>query len=909
MLVRAVNHPDKPVRRYSPVRQRRWRLMGIRGEVLDAGDARRRADAASLEAALRMLDGIGGHIEMDYVLHPDRQHQKLDITLAAVIPSGPADRSLADAILRQVESAFSQQHVIARCRPKGARKHGTQAATIVSTIDDACLQPVPGRFSAGQPLQVRSFIDWSMLLIALADLAEPVMIRFRSGAVYHHSLHRNMDEVQRRWQMRQEIARRSGADRRRTYINGEADHPRPRHRPESLTSATRWPTAALQSLAAMTGSAQHLDIRVSADDPGTVLQTAGVVQAAVFESATARVRLMAPENTDKAAPGATISATHPDDLLSMAGTMCAEDGVARVMAGPVLDSPLMYSTKSASVNSVDGQGIALGSRFDDNVDRASDTDAILPLSKLSQHLGVLGYNGSGKSVCIRQLIAECARLEQPLPVTYITLAKNEGPALLGWLKSPDPRLRTYAEQMVFYGLHTTAPLKASINPFGLQDACPIKRAEHAHRVLKSAIALEGPLMGNSLDACLDLCHDMQRHGVMPVIADLPDAIRRVQQALGYGGEILGTIGPAGESRIGEITGGQTGALFRSSGSLPRIEELFARPHCISCGLASEKSTAMFCIDMLLRLEHWLLENPVEADSSTPRLIIIFDEIQVIAPRDPRAIGGDRPTAAIEAAAIIAHCIKTLRALGVAIVFASQHPLSIDAELVKAPGTHLVLAQNQIDERQELAGLIGLTPQQCDQLNGLEAGHGFIRSPGQKRPLRIVVPYLEGVHDCPDLDASALARYCARSAQHRALAIESYVAEMTMREDRLKRAMADLRQDLRRLRDLIQAAQITKTHTDRPDTATQLLTEIRRVAADILRDLSQRSRPIERQWARTLATPPDWLVEWSETTKRSIKQKKQVVELCRRHHRISEAYRRWMARHGRAEEQAKALMMP
>jgi hypothetical protein len=359
--------------------------------------------------------------------------------------------------------------------------------------------------------------------------------------------------------------------------------------------------------------------------------------------------------------------------------------------------------------------------------------------------------------------------------------------------------------------------------------------------------------------------------------------------------------------MGEVTGGQTGELFRSSASLPGIEDLLARPHVISCGLAPANATALFCTDLLLRLERWLITNPLQTDDGRPRVALILDELQAIAPRDPRSLGGDRPTASIEAAAIIAHCIKTLRSLGVSIIFASQHPRSISAELLKAPGTCLALRQSQIEERQELAGLIGLSPQQCEQLNGLEPGHGFVRSPGMKSPQRIVIPFITGIHDCPDLDDAELARHCAQSSHHRKLAIGSYQDQIAMREDRLLRAIAQLRQDRYRLHDLSQAAKIAKTHTDRPDTATQLLAEIRRVTTQIHSGLAQQSRQIERQWARTLTPPPEWLVSWAETTRRSVKQKKQVAELSRRHRRLAGAYRNWITRTKRAMQQAKNLM--
>lgn len=924
MLVSVKTHLDH-TQLCSTVSQRSWRFHGMRHDDLIAGGSRHQGRVASLDAALRGVDALGGSVELVYELYPDRSCQKLDVTLHATIPYHLADSTSVHSVLNQLESAYSLQHIITRCpRPRKIsdkenspkvilkdRPEDFPWTEVTSTLESASLYPVPGQYSPGQPLRVRSSIDWAMLLSLLADVAEPVIIRFRSAAARREALCRQLDEAQRRWQLHQKLERRHA--KRQERFTSDNPQSRPRSSAEDTTSATRWATTALKALAEMVPFARHLLIHIDASDPQTARYVADVIQRTVFEAGTATTQNSTSSGSCSARSLGSIpgieGSSSADDLLSMAGTLCRTGEVARVLAGPLVDSPLMLSSMSASDDMpTDKKGIVLGTRFDETVDRTSDAVVIFPLSKLKQHIGIFGSTGSGKSASIRQVMAECARLDRPLPVTYLALAKNEGPALLGWLKSPDERLKAYAERMVFYGLHVSAPLKPSINPFDLQDAGPIERAEHAHRVLKSSIALEGPLMGNCLEACFDLCHDTQQAGMTPIIADLPDAIRLVQRGLGYAGEVQGNLGGAAEARLGELTGGQAGELFRSPSSRPRIEDLFARPHIISCGLAPDNATAMFCIDLLLRLERWLIANPIKTNDGCPRLMVVIDEIQAIAPRNPRPRDGG-PTASIEAAAIIAHCIKTLRSLGVSILFASQHPLSVDPEIVKSPGAHLILTQNHIEERQELAGLIGLSPQQCNQLNGLESGHGFVRSPGMKRPQRIVMPYLVGLHDCPDLNDAELACYCAKSSQHRALAIESYHAEISMREDRLLRATVQLRQERYRLRDLAQVAAIAKTHANRPDTATQLLTEIRRVATQLYSDLVQQSRQIERQWARTLTPPPEWLVSWSETARRSVKQKKQVAELCRRHRRLAGAYRHWIDRTKRAMQKAKNLMNP
>lgn len=909
MLVRTSPHHGKSTRFRARLEQGCWCFRGVRADAFAVSGDRRRADIASHKADLQILIDFGARVELDFALRPEREHQRLEVYLKVTFDLDRVDRTLARSLLRRFESTCSRLHDLSRCRPKGLPPEmlaGSHSAGITSTIELSDLQPVPGRFTAGRPLQVRSAIDWPMILAALADLADPVVIRFGSSTANPQALQRHLDEARRRWQVRQDLDRRTSRERRAS-VNVAGDLQRQRHRPEPLTSASRWQTPALEALASMAGPPRHLDIRVNGSDPGTVMSLAGVLQAAIYEPGTARVRLPEPDVTN-AASVAGIGSSHPSDLLSMAGTLCDMDGVANAMAGPQCDSPLMYPAISTSINPPVRDSLVIGHRYDELTEQETDLTVKLELGDLCRHVFITGATGFGKTVGVFQMIAEAARANPPIPVTYITLAKNEATSLLGWRKSTDPCLKAYAEQMLFYGLHSKAPLRVSINPFALDNATPDQRAEHAVNTVKVSIPLEGPLEANTIEACGDLSYAMEHDGRVPILADLVDAVNRVLQDKDYTSDVMRDVFGAFTSRIAKLTSGSSGALFRSPRPLPAIEQLFSRPHCISCAGVPIEVKAIYVIDLLLRLEHYLLQHPVQggSHSALPKLWLIIDEAQVIAPRDPRPAGGGGPTTSIEAAAVLAHCVKTLRALGVSIVFASQHPLSVDAELVKAPGTHLVLAQRQADERAELAGLIGLDARQCEQLNGLAPGHGYLRSPGMKRPHRVVVPYIAGIHDCQTLDDEALAEQCAKSTHHRALAIERCDGELSMRESRLTHELKRLGRDCRRLKDLRHASELAQVDTTKPDTARRLLAEVRSMAAKVERDLQSRGQSFERQWVRTLKPPPAWLTGWADSSRRSTKQQQTIAVLRKRHHRLERAYARRGDRFARALDQTRAL---
>lgn len=777
------------------------------------------------------------------------------------------------------------------CHPSGRPDDPpTSSFAIESTLDDSCLSPTPGRWSNGQPLAVRDNPDWAMALQVVAGTRGPITVTWSVGTTFvGDGLGDQLDLTRRAWELHRSIDRidrGDGGTRQLLGVSVSDGKPSVGRLP-TADAATRWPTTQLTQLAEIAGGPSvRMSLKVSSSTREDACMLATALCESIFEPGTARV-------VDVSA----CSGSAHGPLMELARTVLRARDAVRLLTFPRIDSPNLMPVAGCG-KSKDYNGASVGMCYDELIHRPSDVAAVLPWRSSLQHVFLSGVNGSGKTVCLLQLAAEGARSKPAIPMLFISFAKEVGSKFLGWRNCKDPQLRAYARDLLIYGLHPESPLPIRINPVHVGDCDPDEAADRAYRVIKAGVLLEGPLGGNTLEGCSVLCHDASRGSRPAILGDLPDTIRQVQEDNGYSDALRRDIGGAFESRISELTKGLNGATFRSLRPQPAIEAVMSRPHVFSLEGVDAEIAAMFLVDFFLRLQQFLVKTASSAKDGRPRLVIFMDEVQVVAPRDPARAAGDRPVASAEAARLIRDAVKVMREWGVAVIFASQHPGSIDEELVKAPGSHIALAQNQSAEKAEIAGLLGLDSQQAAQLNGLERGHALFRGPGMVRAKRIVIPFEPEIHVQASLSDAAIAAHYAGSPDARSLMIRSCQEDLELRESRYLTAARKLRRDLRDWRELACARRAAAADTHRPDTASQVLREVEQAVVSLRRGIDRRSRRFEQQWARTLRPIPAWLTQWASQGKRHVKQRRAVASLCRRQDRLERAYRR-MARRAAA----------
>jgi len=850
-----------------------------------------RLDQVRMAAVVRALSQVPDTtLSSTWRFDPRPQNSGSKLGLSYEVQTGPnAPSNAENALVDQLEHALRGQFEIAAAEDSPAGPTGElplYTFVIEATLDAPSLSPASGRWSSGLPLAVRDVPDWVLPLQLLAGMHAPLTVRLKTTAC-SGDLQTQIDQERRAWELHQGV-QRLDQDRgaaRRVSGSGVPTEGHPVGRLATADSSTRWPTKALSSIAEIAGGTPlQLSLTVSSSVRAEAFTLATALCEAVFECGTARVV--------EASAAAT---TTPETLLDHARTLvCAQD-VVRVLTFPRIESPYLLPVAAADSGGDVAAGALLGTRFDELVWQSTDVVVRQPWLRFLQHLLVTGINGSGKSVLLTQVIAEAARAEPAIPILFMTFAKDEGSGLLDWLKSDDPQLRVFARKLRVYGPHPGAALPIRSSPFALEDAAPEEVADAVYRIIKAAVALEGPLGANVLEASLSLCHEMAKDGSVRILNDLVDAVRQIQQDKGYSADVCRDLGGAFESRISELTEGLCGAIFRAGTPQPAVEDVLERPHVLALGRVDVEIAAMFIVDFLSRLERHLIKNNPADRGDHPQLIIVMDEVQVVAPRDPARGVGDQPVASLEAARQIRHAVKVLRALGVVVIIASQHPGSIDEELVKAVGGHLALAQNQTAEKDEIGGLMGLDGQQIAQLNGLSRGHAFFRGPGMSSPQRVVVPFEPGVHGHePKSDVEVAAHYAA-SRDARALTMLRCSDELALREARCVALASALRQDRYDLRGLDHARQAASADTQRPEIAHAVLREVDQAEAILRRRVALRARRFERQWSQTLRELPAWLTEWAAQTRRHAKQGLEVELLCRRHMRLERAYQRLAAR--------------
>lgn len=841
--------------------------------------------ASAVHALARLPDEI---LTSTWRFDPQETGPKLSVSYGVRSEQKKPRRSeltLAD----QLEHALREQFEITVAENTGDDTTGDQwqhTFAIESTLDRSSLSPVSGRWSSGLPLAVREAPSWDLVFQLLAGMQAPVTVRMETTTC-SEGLQDQIDQARRAWELHQGV-QRLDQDRRAargTSGSGVPSDGHPVGHLPTADSSTRWPTKALTSIAELAGGTPlQLRLTVSSSARAEAFSVATALCDAVFECGTARV-----------VEAATAASTTTETLLDHARTLVSVQDAVRVLAFPRIEAPYFLPTTPADLDCDNEAGALLGTRFDELLWKPTDVVVRQPWLRFLQHLLVTGINGSGKSVLLTQLIAEAARAEPAIPILFMTFAKDEGSGLLDWLKSDDPRLRAFARKLRIYGPHPEAVMPIRISPFAHEDERPEEVADCVYRNIKAAVALEGPLGANVLEAGLSLCQAMAKDGSVRILSDLVDAVRQVQQDKGYSADVCRDLGGAFESRISELTEGLCGAIFRAGSPQPAVKDVLERPHVMALGRVDVEIAAMFLVDFLRRLERHLIRNNPADRGGRPRLIIVMDEVQVVAPRDPARGVGDQPVASAEAARLIRHAVKVLRALGVVVIIASQHPGSIDEELVKAVGGHLALAQNQTAEKEEIGGLMGLDGQQIAQLNALKRGHAFFRGPGMPSPQRVVIPFEAGVHDHePKSDIEVAAHYAA-SRDARALTILRCRDELALREARCIAVLRALRQDRKDLHGLGLARQAARAETQRPEIARQVLCEVDRAEGILMRRVTLRARCFERQWSQTLRELPVWLTEWAAQTRRNAKQRGEVEPLCLRHKRLTRAYQRLAAR--------------
>ena len=909
MLVQATPEPSSTYRTQLAQVTTCWRVMCVKKTKQHDRSEHRHVEHAMMVSALAALSECGGAaMDACWSIHPHRQSHRLEMRFS--VPHDLADRSRGKALVRQISDALEPRFEFVRAKLRGRGKAVSNptphTVAIESTVEEFCLYPVAGTWSAGSPLSVRDSVDWPMLLRLLAHLNMPIAVRMQVSPVNLHELSQQLDDARRRWELQRRIQRRDDAEATtwRDPWGESADKPRRVAQAAPLTSDTKWPTRSLESLAAtMALSPVHFAIHVSASHRATARAVAGVFQTAVFEPGTAR----AVDINGSSGPGSPSRS----GLLATARTLCPASGAAHLFTWPRHSTPSAYLLPSTSdyIDRPPRSSWLLGSLHDVFADKTTDLPVRPLWYELNRHALITGLPGSGKSALLTQLLAEAARADPPIPVLTLAFAKDEGTGLARWDKSTDPRLRAYARNLRVYGLHPGAPLQIRVNPFALPDANILEQADHLCRVVRCGIPTEGPLAANLLEAAMHLCRECHGQARLPILTDLAEAVEKVQREKGYSDTVLSDLSGAFASRMTELTCGLNGEVFRCPTSTPSIEDILKYPHYIAIGRVDIEIGAMFLVDLFKRLERHLIRT-VGSDSSPnnsrPRLIISMDELQELCPRIRRRGSGDRPDPTLEAAMLVKHMVKVFRAYGVALVKSTQHSGSVEEDLVKAPGTHIAFAQAQETERQELRGLMGLDDQQYEQLNDLPVGHAYYSGPETDRAVRVVIPFEHGVHDLRPLDDQALASRCAASKSDRGETIRRCDAELTLREERYLRAARLLRKD----RQAVDELQIALRHADQAAmgdtsgdrTVDRLNQRIASEHEDIRRCVLRRHRAFERDWSQTLCPLPVWLTDWAQTARGSVAQRRSVRELQRRHNRLVRAYERLLTRHLRLTDQ-------
>ena len=336
----------------------------------------------------------------------------------------------------------------------------------------------------------------------------------------------------------------------------------------------------------------------------------------------------------------------------------------------------------------------------------------LNVESLRRHTVVFAGSGSGKTVLIRRLVEECARLG----VSAIVLDPNNDLARLGepwpaapagWGPGDEQRARDYFEHtdVVIWTPRVTGGRPLSFQP--LPDFGPVRDSrDEFDQAIGSAVEALAPRAGVNGTTRLArqgkavLTEALQAYargrqtglaGFTGYLAELPDGVSRMARAARLAHDLAETLKAAMVTDPlfgGEGTAADPGVLLTPSpGRRARVSVVSF------VGLTSDEQRQSFVNQLQMALFAWIKRNP--AGDRPLGGLFVMDEAQTLAP----STGRTPCTASTIALA------SQARKYGLGLVFATQAPKALHNQISGNATTQffgLLNAPAQIDAARELA---------------------------------------------------------------------------------------------------------------------------------------------------------------------------------------------------------------
>lgn len=354
----------------------------------------------------------------------------------------------------------------------------------------------------------------------------------------------------------------------------------------------------------------------------------------------------------------------------------------------------------------------------------------IPIAHLCRHVFATGTTGSGKTTNLLNLSIQL--WQHQIPVLIFEPVKREFRALKTQGANTNAEIALLARDLEIFtpGNENLSPLR--FNPLELPAG--VDKFEQTDAVLTSfeaAFTMSGPLPPILREA-IEEVYDAEKE---PTVLSLLHAAERALQRKQYSGSTYADLRGALDTRLGSLTFGNLGRVFRCVRSLPSVDQLMTRPTVIEMDRLSREHACLLTLLILMRIRQ-AVRQPAKSERH-PRLVVIIDEAHNLVGPDTKAEASeDHPNPKAYAAEFICRMLAEMRACGVAIIISDQTPSAVAAEVVKLPTTKLAFQQTDEADRTVMGAAMLFKKHEFEDIARLKPGEAYLFTSGYHGPRKI-----------------------------------------------------------------------------------------------------------------------------------------------------------------------------
>ena len=406
---------------------------------------------------------------------------------------------------------------------------------------------------------------------------------------------------------------------------------------------------------------------------------------------------------------------------------------------------------SLNPGSRDPRSLLLGHAIEGGVFDAADTaqrvEYRISDDSLAKHILVTGITGSGKSTTCRRLLGES--FNRGIPFLIIEPAKEE---YVEWVMELNDRLPEDSQRRFSVFIPGRSDWRGcalkdqlTLNPFDLvwlEDELPPHVSTHIDRlksVLSSAFSMQEILPVILEDLVYHVYRvpgrdwlgkqRLRQDSYRPTLTQMLNHLERLVKRKGYDSRITTNITAALRTRIQSLRNGWKRTLFDAPRSTP-WNVLFDRNSIINLSYLGDDAEKAFAMSVILMFLYEYRQAQAEAarwrnESILPvRHVALIEEAHRIL-RRPGATSEFSANPQAKSAELFSNMFSEIRAYGQGLVVVDQAPSRLIADAIKNTNLKIVHRLLAKDDREEMAGCMGLNADQSRLLNRLKPGEAIV----------------------------------------------------------------------------------------------------------------------------------------------------------------------------------------